>query len=60
MEIIPPYVQTELAEAQTVDPRAMPLKNFIAETMENFKNQKALECIVEQAKPLRIAEAPGS
>jgi uncharacterized oxidoreductase len=61
LEIIPPYVQTELGGAtQTTDPRAMPLKDFIAETMENFKNQKAVENIVERAKPLRIAEATGS
>jgi uncharacterized oxidoreductase len=61
LEIIPPYVQTELGGAtQTTDPRAMPLKDFIAATMENFKNQKAVENIVEQAKPLRIAEATGS
>jgi uncharacterized oxidoreductase len=61
LEIIPPYVQTELGGAtQTTDPRAMPLKDFIAETMAIFKDPKAVENCVERAKPLRVAEATGS
>jgi uncharacterized oxidoreductase len=61
MEIIPPYVQTELGGAtQTTDPRAMPLKDFIAATMANFKDQKAVENCVEQAKFLRNAASTGS
>ena len=61
LEIIPPYVQTELGGAtQTTDPRAMPLQDFIAETMQIFKDQKTVENCVERAKPLRVAEATGS
>jgi uncharacterized oxidoreductase len=62
LEIIPPYVQTELgAPAQAADPRAMPLKDYIAETMAILKNQpEAREACVERVKPLRFAEATGS
>ena len=62
LEIIPPYVQTELGgPAQAADPRAMPLKDFIAETMQILKNQpQAREICVERVKPLRSAEATGS
>lgn len=62
LEIIPPYVQTELGgPAQAADPRAMPLKDYIAETMQILKSQpEAGEICVERVKPLRFAEATGS
>jgi uncharacterized oxidoreductase len=62
LEIIPPYVQTELGgPAQAADPRAMPLKDYIAETMEILKSQpEAHENCVEKVKPLRFAEATGT
>ena len=62
LEIIPPYVQTELGgPAQAIDPRAMPLKDYIAETMQIFKNQpEAVENCVENVKFLRFAEANGT
>jgi uncharacterized oxidoreductase len=62
LEIIPPYVQTELGgPAQAADPRAMPLQDFIAETMQILKNQpEARESCVEKVKPLRFAEATGT
>ncbi len=62
LELIPPYVQTELGgSAQTKDPRAMPLKDFIAETIQIFQKQpEAVENFVESVKPLRFAEANGT
>jgi uncharacterized oxidoreductase len=62
IEIVPPYVQTELmGSAQAADPRAMPLKDFIAETIELLKNQpSATEILVERVKPLRFAELNGT
>lgn len=59
LELIPPYVQTELAGAhQAVDPMAMPLKDYIAEIAGILKNSpEATEIIVERVKPLRFAAA---
>lgn len=61
IEIAPPYVQTELmGAAQAVDPRAMPLKDFIAEVIHILQAQpNATEVLVERVKPLRFAEAAG-
>jgi uncharacterized oxidoreductase len=61
LEIIPPYVQTELmGPGQESDPRAMPLKDFIAETMNILKSSPDItEICVERVKPLRFAEADG-
>jgi len=60
-EIAPPYVQTELmGEHQAVDPRAMPLGDFVAETMALIANNpEGGEILVERVKPLRFAEANG-
>lgn len=57
IEIVPPYVQTELMGAQqAVDPRAMPLEAFITEVMDILTHQPdAAEVIVERCKPLRFA-----
>lgn len=61
IELAPPYVQTELmGEGQASDPRAMPLKDFIAETIELLKTQPdATEILVERVKPLRFSESNG-
>lgn len=61
LELIPPYVQTELLEArQASDPNAMPLKDFISETMSILENSpNSTEICVERVKPLRFAEASG-
>lgn len=61
IEIVPPYVQTELMGAQQAsDPNAMPLKDFIEETMSLLKSAPdAKEICVERVKPLRYAEVNG-
>lgn len=61
IEIVPPYVQTELMGShQATDPNAMPLQEFIAETMGLLKkNRDAKEICVERVKPLRFAEVSG-
>lgn len=61
VELVPPYVQTGLmGSGQAVDPRAMPLKEFLAEVMEIIRTQpNATEILVERVKPLRFAEMNG-
>lgn len=60
IEIAPPYVQTELmGPAQAVDPRAMPLADFIREVMEILGRGAVEEVIVERCRFLRDAEAEG-
>ena len=61
LELVPPYVQTELmGPGQAVDPRAMPLKDFIAEVTSIVTTQpNATEILVERVKPLRFAGANG-
>ena len=61
LELVPPYVQTELmGDAQATDPRAMPLKEYIAETMKILIEQPGVtEICVERVYPLRYAEKEG-
>jgi len=61
IELVPPYVQTELmGSQQAADARAMPLKDFIEETMTILEKQpKATEICVERVLPLRNAEKNG-
>jgi uncharacterized oxidoreductase len=61
IELVPPYVQTELmGSAQAADPRAMPLKDYLSETIEILKTQpNATEILVERVKPLRFAASNG-
>ena len=61
IELVPPYVQTGLmGEQQHSDPNAMPLKEYISETMSLLTNQPdAAEILVERVKPLRFAERSG-
>jgi uncharacterized oxidoreductase len=57
LELVPPYVQTELmGKRQATDPNAMPLAEFIAEVMHILATQpKVNEILVEKAYPLRFA-----
>jgi uncharacterized oxidoreductase len=61
MELIPPYVQTELMGShQTNDPRAMPLNEFIAEVMLILReNPDANEICVQRACPMRFSAEQG-
>jgi uncharacterized oxidoreductase len=59
LELIPPYVQTDLMIGAE-DPRAMPLKEFIAEVMQILKQQPTPpEICVENVKRLRFAAESG-
>jgi uncharacterized oxidoreductase len=61
LEVIPPYVQTDLGPTHGVDPRAMPLAEFISETMVILRDHPdATELVVERCKPLRFAAALGN
>jgi uncharacterized oxidoreductase len=62
LEIVPPYVATELmGSGQANDPHAMPLKDFIDETMNILETSpEADEILVERVKHLRFAEANGN
>lgn len=57
-ELVPPYVQSELmGPSQAVDPRAMPLPDFIKETMAILDTTPDTdEVLVARVLPLRHAE----
>jgi uncharacterized oxidoreductase len=59
LEIIPPWVATELMGPTPSDPRAMPLDKFIAETM-SLLGTDAEEISVENVKFLRNSAAGGN
>lgn len=63
IEIVPPHVQTGLQRGRgfdSSDPRAMPLDEYIAETISLLETHpEADEIIVERVKPLRFAERDG-
>lgn len=58
VELAPPWVATELMGAVPDDPRAMPLAEFIAETIQ-LLGKNTDEVLVERVKPLRNATADG-
>ena len=57
MELVPPYVQTELlGKHQLSDPNAMPLAEFISEVIGILKSQPdAREVLVQRVLPLRFS-----
>ena len=57
LEMAPPWVQTDLHNSNN-EPRAMPLAQFIEETMQVLGTD-AEEVLVERAKPLRSNAGPG-
>ncbi|QHN02023.1 SDR family NAD(P)-dependent oxidoreductase [Granulicella sp. WH15] len=58
IEIVPPYVQTELMGThQASDPRAMPLADYIAETIQ-LLGTDAEEILVQRVLPLRNNAGP--
>jgi uncharacterized oxidoreductase len=57
LEIAPPWVQTDLMNSSN-EPRAMPLAQFVTETM-TILGTDVDEVIVEQGKPLRNNVGPG-
>lgn len=60
IELIPPYVGTELMSGSKGDPRAMPLADFITEVMANLRaDPGAREICVERVKGLRFAAQQG-
>jgi uncharacterized oxidoreductase len=62
LELVPPYVQTELAGPdQARDPDAIPLDEYIAEVMQRLerRDHPGGEILVERVKQLRWAERNG-
>lgn len=61
IELVPPYVQTELMGSRHAnDPAAMPLKQFTSEVMDILGNQPDVaEILVRRVHPLRFAAAGG-
>ncbi|MEZ6004038.1 MAG: SDR family oxidoreductase [Planctomycetota bacterium] len=61
LEIVPPYVQTHLTgPAQAEDPRAMPLDEYLQETMDLLTGDETpAEILVERVKRQRFAERQG-
>jgi uncharacterized oxidoreductase len=56
LEISPPWVQTDLLNSKE-EPRAMPLKDFIEESMKLLATD-AKEIVVQQAQPFRNKDLP--
>ena len=61
IEIIPPYVQTELmGDRQKNDPMAMPLADYLHDTLTVLRDQPDVkEIIIDRVKPLRTAPESG-
>jgi uncharacterized oxidoreductase len=61
IEVIPPHVQTALQGERGFDPNAMPLDEYVTETMSLLQSQpQADEIVVERVKAFRFAERDGA
>ncbi len=57
IEIIPPWVQTQLQGERGMNPKAMPLKDYIAETMATLNDSpESTEIVSERSKQMGFAE----
>lgn len=60
IELIPPQVQTALQGERGFDPKAMPLDEYVTETMALLQAQpQADEIVVASVRPFRFAERDG-